>query len=85
MEQVNLLALFIAQFEEWWFQVKDFGVRILLNNLDWIKFGFLIVSIALLIGIIVLTKKGLEDFEDFRGLTLRDILGFNSKKKEESE
>ena len=83
MDTTDLLSLFVAQFREWWPYVTDFFGYIynfLGVNLDWIRLGFLAVSAVLLVFSIILGKKFRDDMESFRGLRLRDLFGFGTKR-----
>lgn len=79
----DLLSLFSAQIKEWLPVVTDFLTDIwdfLVGNFGWIELGFLLLAAVFLFGVIIFTKRAKEEFESYKGITVKDALGLGSKK-----
>lgn len=79
----DLLSLFSAQIKEWLPVVTDILTEIwnfLVDNFGWIELGFLLLTAVFLFGVIIFTKRAKEEFESYKGITVKDALGLGSKR-----
>ncbi len=83
LAEEDLLAIIVNESVDFWPVLKDFVLKAywsVLDNIGWIQFVVLFVSGVLLVAIIVLTKRGKREFELFRNLGIKDLLGLGAKK-----
>jgi hypothetical protein len=83
MNSPDVNSYLYAQIKHYWPQLKSFILsffNFLVQNYQWLRLGVLLISGFILVLIIIVFRRGKKDFELFRNLTIRDILGLNSKK-----
>ncbi len=83
LAEEDLLAIIVNKSVEFWPVLKDLVMKFywnVIDNLGWIQFSILFVSGVLLVAIVVLVKRGKREFELFRNLGIKDLLGLGAKR-----